>query len=168
MTLRAKRMCLAAGIGGGVAALVVAEPVVAYLAVLAPLRRPAGAPPAPPAQTMHQAAAHWAAWTHSGGYLPWHVWAALLLRHPHALLVVLVVALAGAGLMAWSARGKATVTWGGPPPAGRGQHGTAHWRTHQDLARGFTLWVSPKQEVRVHAAVAEPDGESAPKEDGTA
>ncbi len=130
-------MCVAAAFGATLAAVLFPPVAVAYLAVLAPARDPG----APPGRVAARVAALWHAWVSSGGYLPWRTWSALALRHPHALLVTLgLMTLAGGGLAYASGRGRGTRTWGGPPAAGKGQHGTARWRTPAELARSLALW----------------------------
>ena len=85
------------------------------------------------------------AWLGSGGYLPWQAWPTLL---AHGLLVGW---LAGTAMVAiWLtilavAVGHPPIEgdeYGGPPAAGRGEHGTARWRTPAELAKTFHIWTS--------------------------
>lgn len=83
-------------------------------------------------------------WARGRGYFPWRAWA-VLIHHPNGFWFTLGLAVILAGIMAYMGRGKAAATWGGPPAAGKGQHGTAHWRGITDLAKGFSRWQAPSQ-----------------------
>jgi len=81
-------------------------------------------------------------WEHWRRAADWWPWAALGVADRHltgavvpaalGLLVGLVL-----GFAVWRASGR---IYGGPPAAGRGQHGTAHWRDERDLHDGLFRW----------------------------
>jgi len=81
----------------------------------------------------------WTAWLHNAGYLPWNV-IATYVADPKALLFTLVASVA-AGVYMWRLAGGAdTSVSGGPKASGKGEYGTAHWRTSSDLARSLVAW----------------------------
>ncbi len=99
----------------------------------------------------------WQAWVQARDYLPWRGWPSLM-HHPFLLLgAVGLTSLVGLG-MAWKASRIHTVDWGGPQAAGKGQHGTAHWR--RDLTDGLYRWTPPERGPQAPAKT--PDGRSLP------
>lgn len=99
--------------------------------------------PGSPGHTLHRFTTLWRAWTHTQGYLPWHGWPAVLGHGPMLLATFLFAMAFGLFVMVQAGRDRRS-DWGGPAAAGRGQHGTAHWRSVIDLARGYQAWTAPK------------------------
>jgi type IV secretion system protein VirD4 len=132
-------MMVLAAMGTSLAAVFFPVPLASWFSIVVPAEHRAHA-----GLLIVQAAK---AWVHTRGYLPWRAWA-VLARHPQGLLAWLVLTLAWAGLWAYMGRDRrgGISTWGGPPPAGKGQHGTAHWRQPADLGKGFSEWRSPKKD----------------------
>lgn len=91
---------------------------------------------------MREAPVLWHQWMARHDYLPWNGWPAVL-GHGYVLLSTLAMGLAFGGFVAHQAGKIRHSDWGGPDAAGRGQHGTAHWRSPADLARGYTAWAAP-------------------------
>ena len=144
----AGRVVVAAGFGLGVGLLLWPVPLALGAACWPALRHLAEA--AHSAGGIAQAETAWVAglpkvwrqWLAHGGYAPWHAVPALFSYEP-LVLAWLGLSLAGGGLLGWKTRGARQALWGGPAAAGRGQHGTAHWRGRADLRRGFTRWAAP-------------------------
>ncbi|AUW92628.1 hypothetical protein BXT84_00565 [Sulfobacillus thermotolerans] len=116
----------------------------------------------PPSPTAPPPVSHipkiWHSWVHAGGYLPWRGWPSLM-HHPFLLLgAVGLTGLVGLG-MAWKASRVQSVDWGGPKAAGKGQHGTAHWR--RDLTDGLYRWTPPERGSQAPAKTS--DGRSLPQ-----
>ncbi len=84
-------------------------------------------------------------WLGTAGYLPWHTWPILIGR---GLLSGWM--LGTGGVAVWLTILAVMVghpaiegdEYGGPPAAGRGEHGTARWRTPVELATTFHIWTS--------------------------
>ena len=136
MTKRTKASWLLAGFGLLLSATLFPPVLSVWPAVLAP----AMARPTPTARL--DAIEHlWHAWLAHHTYLPWRAWPALASSGP-ALLVWLILTAAIVGLLLYAAlrrRGSAA-GYGGPPAAGKGQHGTARWRTAEETTQTFALW----------------------------
>lgn len=84
----------------------------------------------------------WHAYRSHHDYWPWHV-VPTLLHHPDSLLLPAILGVSFAGVLLYKARGRDPAMWGGPVAAGKGQHGTAHWRPVPDLADGLYVWQPP-------------------------
>lgn len=108
--------------------------------------------PGGPGHTLHRLATLWQTWMRTQGYLPWRGWPAILGHGPMLLVTVFFAAAFGLFVMVQAGRNRRT-DWGGPAAAGRGQHGTAHWRFPTDLARGYKVWTSPKKSA-AHTPIA--------------
>ncbi len=89
----------------------------------------------------------WAVWLDHHSYLPWNAWPVLATSGP-ALLAWLVLTTAIVGLLLYAAlRGsRSSAGYGGPPAAGKGQHGTARWRGETEIAQTFALWRAAAKE----------------------
>jgi type IV secretion system protein VirD4 len=86
--------------------------------------------------------AYWHRWVTAHGFWPWD-WGPVF-GHPGWLTVAGGLGLITGGALAYlSARARGVPSWGGPQAAGKGQFGTAHWRSAADLARGFRRWQAP-------------------------
>lgn len=103
----------------------------------------------------------WHRYLRDGGYWPWHVIPALL-HHPDTLFLPAVFGIGLGGLLLSKAWGQAT-TWGGPPQAGKGQHGTAHWRPLQDLTDGLYIWQPSNAKGEQPPAQSKYDGGAWPR-----
>ena len=116
----------------------------------------------PPPPTASPAISHvpgiWRAWVHARDYLPWKGWPPLI-HHPSLLLSVGALTLIVGGVVVWQTTRHKPATWGGPRAAGRGQHGTAHWRT--DLTDGLYRWTPPERGPQTPAKT--PDGRALPQ-----
>jgi type IV secretion system protein VirD4 len=132
-------MCFTAAFGFIPAALLFPAPFAGWYAIFAPAEHKKNA-----VNLIVQSAKAWAS---HRGYLPWITWPAIL-RHPHGFLIMAALMLVWTAIFAYMGRNRngGVSEWGGPPPAGKGQHGTAHWRTSGDLANGFALWRAPKKD----------------------
>ena len=122
-------------------------------------------PPPPSAKpAIFQIPKLWHAWVAQKDYLPWRGWPALI-HHPFLLLGVGVVTVASGGFIVFKATRVHTVTWGGPPTAGKGQHGTAHWRQGSDLSDGLYRWTPPERDGKPQSQVPAktPDGRELPQ-----
>lgn len=135
MQKRMARSLLAGGMGAGAGLLVGGGTADVYEAIVVPAARASTATHPGVTQVGHL----WQQYLHHHGYLPWRA-AALLVHHPHSLLVPGGLGLGLGALLATKAWGASRSTWGGPPAAGRGQHGTAHWRAMADLSDGLYPW----------------------------
>ncbi len=141
---RVKSTLVGAGFGGIAGALVSAIPLscisAAWPTVLAAKAAHVHQGPSAVETALAKALPHTLHhWAIHRGYLPWQSIPALW---PHAGLVDtwLVLTAISALLVGWKARGKKRAVWGGPTAAGTGQHGTAHWRSQQELRKGFARW----------------------------
>ena len=84
----------------------------------------------------------WQAWVSQHAYWPTH-WPALF-HHPDLLLGAAGLGLMTGSFLAYQANKASRMTdWGGPKPAGKGQHGTAHWRNAGSLGHSYTRWHAP-------------------------
>lgn len=84
----------------------------------------------------------WHQWVSHQAYLPTH-WLSLL-HQPDLLLGAAGLGLLTGGFLAYQANKASRMTdWGGPKAAGKGQHGTAHWRNAGSLGRSYTHWHAP-------------------------
>ena len=143
MQKRMARILLGGSVGAGVGAIVGLGLADLYDAVVVPANRSSTATRPGVLQVGH----YWHQYLHTQSYWPWHI-AALLGHHPQSLWVPAVLALGFGSLLAYKAQGTAFTTWGGPPQAGRGQHGTAHWRPASDLHDGLYQWKPPDKNGR--------------------
>lgn len=101
------------------------------------------ASPGGPGHTLDRFTTLWKTWIHTQGYLPWRGWSAVLSHGPMLVATVLVAGAFGLFVLVQAGKDR-RADWGGPAAAGRGQHGTAHWRSMTDLARGYKAWAAPK------------------------
>ncbi len=142
MTLEHKRMCVTAACGFVPAVLLFPVPIAGWYSIFVPAEHKSKA------LTIIITLAK--AWAAHRSYFPWRAWP-VSLHHPHGMLLLLVLILAWTAMFAYMGRDRkaAASEWGGPPPAGKGQHGTAHWRTQADLSKGFAKWYKepPKDTV---------------------
>ena len=84
----------------------------------------------------------WHQWVSQHAYLPTH-WLALL-HQPDLLFGATALGLMTGGFLAYQANKAGRLAeWGGPKAAGKGQHGTAHWRTAGSLGQSYTHWQAP-------------------------
>lgn len=84
----------------------------------------------------------WHAWAHAHGYLPTH-WAGLF-SHPHLLLGAGSAGILTGGFMAYQAAKASGISfWGGPKAAGKGQYGSAHWRSARSMSESLSRWKAP-------------------------
>ena len=84
----------------------------------------------------------WHQWVSHQAYLPTH-WLSLL-HQPDLLLGAAGLGLLTGGFLAYQANKASRMTdWGGPKAAGKGQHGTAHWRNAGSLGQSYTHWQAP-------------------------
>ena len=84
----------------------------------------------------------WHTWVQHRDYLPTH-WG-LLLHHPDLLLGAGALGLfTGGFLMVQAHKASRMTDWGGPQAAGKGQHGTAHWRNTGSLGQSARHWSAP-------------------------
>ena len=84
----------------------------------------------------------WHQWVSQHAYLPTH-WLSLW-HHPDLLLGAVGLGLLTGGFLAYQAnKAHRLAEWGGPKPAGKGQHGTAHWRNAGSLGQSYTHWQAP-------------------------
>lgn len=143
MQKRTARILFGGGVGAGVGAIVGLGLADLYDAVLMPANR-ASTPTSP---GILQVGRFWHRYLHTQSYWPWNI-VRLLVHHPHSLWVPAVLAMGFGSLLAYKAKGSAFTTWGGPPQAGRGQHGTAHWRPASDLHDGLYQWKPPDKNGR--------------------
>ncbi len=158
---RVKSGLVSAGFGGIVGALVSAIPLslvsAAWPTVLdakaAHVHQGPSAVETALAKALPHTLHHWAI---HRGYLPWQSIPALW---PHAGLADtwLVLTAISALLVGWKARGKKRAVWGGPTAAGKGQHGTAHWRSQHELRQGFVRWKASRT-LSSEALAALPSG----------
>ena len=88
----------------------------------------------------------WQTWVHHRDYLPTH-WGALW-HHPDLLLGAIGLGLLTGGWLAYHAGKGTAVSWGGPQAAGKGQHGTAHWRNPGSLSQSAQRWQAPLTKQR--------------------
>ncbi len=89
----------------------------------------------------------WHTWVSHQAYLPTH-WLSLL-HHPDLLLGAGALGLFTGGFLAYHAAKAGRMTdWGGPTAAGKGQHGTAHWRNTGSLGQSATHWSAPLDKQR--------------------
>jgi len=139
VTLVRKRMMILAVMALFLAALLLPAPIAAWYSIIVPAEHH----PQAGKLILHLAGA----WVAGHGYLPWHAWP-ILVRHPQGLLVWLALALLWAGIWAYMGRDRSgqRPDWGGPPAAGKGQHGTARWRTQAEMADGYILWEGKDRE----------------------
>jgi hypothetical protein len=79
-------------------------------------------------------------WSTHRDYFPWRAWP-VVLHHPLGLLIILVLIAGWTFMFGYMGRDRRSSTseWGGPPPAGAGQHGTAHWRKDTLYIKGFAI-----------------------------
>ncbi len=82
---------------------------------------------------------HWRIWESRGQFWPWVSWWALLHHSTSTRVVIAGIVLTMAGMGIWGYT-RPTYHWGGPPPAGQGQHGTARWRKRSTLAQTLQAW----------------------------
>ena len=84
----------------------------------------------------------WHQWVSQHRYLPTH-WLSLF-HHPDLLFGATALGLMTGGFLAYQANKASRMPdWGGPKAAGKGQHGTAHWRTAGSLGQSYTHWQAP-------------------------
>ena len=84
----------------------------------------------------------WHQWVSQHAYLPTH-WLSLF-HQPDLLFGATALGLMTGGFLAYQAAKAGRMTdWGGPQAAGKGQHGTAHWRTAASLGQSYTHWQAP-------------------------
>ncbi len=142
MTNRAKRFLTIAVFGFGLSALTLPTPISLFPLVLEP-GLAASTPTARRAVIGHL----WHQWLAGQDYLPWHAWPAIA-GSSLALLAWIVLAGALTGLLAYGAlRTRRTGQgYGGPPAAGKGEHGTARWRGAGEISQTFELWQGNRQE----------------------
>ena len=152
------KMVFAGSVGGGMGLIGGTVLADLYQAVLAPALKTSTA--SSPGIT--QMGTYWHAYITGHGYLPWHA-LPLLAAHPDTLLVPAALALVFGGVLLWKAHGPDYDTWGGPPTAGKGQHGTAHWRPIDDLADGLYAWQPADKKGVQPAAQAKYDGSTWPR-----
>ena len=82
-------------------------------------------------------------WLAAAGYLPWHAWPAMLDRGLIGLwlagtaIVCVWLLIVGVAIGGPATEGE---EYGGPPAAGRGEHGTARFRKPTELAQTFHVW----------------------------
>ncbi len=139
MTLVQKRMTFTALLGFIPAALLLPAPFAAWYSIFFPAEHKGYAGSW---KQIIKAAPQWATYR---GYLPWRAWP-VVLHHPHGLLALLALIAGFTALFGYMGRDRngSKSDWGGPPPAGKGQHGTARWRTQAEMTKGFALWQAPK------------------------
>ena len=84
----------------------------------------------------------WHSWIQHQSYWPTH-WLSLL-HHPDLVLGAVGLGLVTGGFLACQAhKARPLAEWGGPQAAGKGQHGTAHWRDAGSLGHSYTHWQAP-------------------------
>ncbi len=123
-----------------VGGLVLPAPLAAAWQVLAlPIRATIGATPV---TRLHAVEHAWSAWLASHGYLPWASWPVVASQRDLLLAELLGTLIVAGWLSAqvWRGRRSGGSGYGGPPAAGKGEHGTARWRTAAELPASFALW----------------------------
>ncbi len=84
----------------------------------------------------------WHQWVSQHAYLPTH-WLTLL-HQPDLLFGATALGLMTGGFLAYQANKAGRLAeWGGPKAAGKGQHGTAHWRQATSLGQSYLRWQAP-------------------------
>ena len=84
----------------------------------------------------------WHTWVSRQAYLPAH-WLSLL-HHPDLLGGAGALGLLTGSFLAYHAAKVSGISvWGGPKAAGKGQYGTAHWRSRASLRDSFQWWQAP-------------------------
>ena len=124
--------------------LVLPAPIAAVWRVLiAPLRATAGALPL---TRLHAVEHAWAAWLAAHGYLPWASWPTVASQRDLLLAELLGTVLIASWLLAqvWQGRRSGGSGYGGPPVAGKGEHGTARWRAAAEMPASFGLWSADR------------------------
>ncbi len=110
----------------------VLEPIVAQLKTAKAHHTPGSMHPGP----------IWHAWVQHQNYLPTH-WG-ILLAHSDLLGGAGALGLLTGGFLMYQANKAGSLsTWGGPQAAGKGQHGTAHWRSVGSLRQSARHWQAP-------------------------
>ncbi len=126
---------------GGV---VLPAPIAAAWRVLAlPLRATRGAAPT---TRLHAVERAWSAWLSAHGYLPWASWPVVASQRDLLLAELIGTGVVAVWLLAqvWQGRRSGGSGYGGPPVAGKGEHGTARWRTAAELPQSFALWSADR------------------------
>lgn len=88
----------------------------------------------------------WTAWLAERGYLPWKAWP-VVVAHPDlqlAWLIATLVIMAMLSAQVWRGSRAGGSGFGGPPKAGKGEHGTARWRGQNELPASFELFDARK------------------------
>lgn len=84
----------------------------------------------------------WQTWVQHRDYLPTH-WG-ILLSHPDLVWGAVGLGFVTGGFLAYqAAKAATTARWGGPQAAGKGQFGTAHWRSAGSLGQSLRRWQAP-------------------------
>ncbi len=127
-------------IGG---ALLPAPLAAAWQVLLEPIRATTGATPT---ARLHAVEHAWSAWLAAHGYLPWASWPVVASQRDLLLAELLGTAIIAGWLAAqvWRGRRSGGAGYGGPPVAGKGEHGTARWRTAAELPASFVLWAADR------------------------
>lgn len=139
--------------GGGVG-LVLAD---AYAGIIAPALN--ASTPTNPAFLHLGSALHQYLARHA--YLPWHAIPTLL--HTPAILILPGVLGGVLAALLYHKASRHPATWGGPESAGKGQHGTAHWRPIPDLTDGLYAWQPADKKGQQPSAQPMYDGATWPR-----
>lgn len=164
MQLQTKRALITSAFVAVPVALITAEMADLIAGVLEPIVALANTASAHPAVTTSVSPGYlkvpkiWQAWVQAKDYLPWRGWLALI-HHPYLLVGAAGVTGLVSAIFVWRASRTIGSKWGGPPTAGKGQHGTAHWRA--DLTDGLYRWTPPERGLQAIAKTS--DGRSLPQ-----
>ena len=95
---------------------------------------------------LHLVEGAWIAWVHLHSYLPWVAWPVVVGQRDLLLawLVLTLVILGWFSAQVWRGGWRGGTGYGGPPVAGKGEHGTARWRTGTELATSLDLWSADR------------------------
>ncbi len=138
---RLKTVAIVTGITAGV----IIPPVLAatWQVLVVPLQGSAGAASI---ARLHLVGTAWSAWLGAHGYLPWAAWPVVVGQRDLLLawLVLTLALLIVLGSQVWRGQQSGGTGYGGPPVAGKGEHGTARWRTAAELPHSFALWSAER------------------------
>lgn len=115
----------------------------AWRVLVEPIRATTGAVPT---TRLHAVEHAWQPWLAAHGYLPWASWPVVASQRDLLLAELLGTAVVGGWLLAqvWRGRRSGGTGYGGPAVAGKGEHGTARWRTPAELPASFSLWSADR------------------------
>ena len=138
---RLKTVAIVTGITAGV----IIPPVLGatWQVLVVPLQGSAGAASI---ARLHLVGTARSAWLGAHGYLPWAAWPVVVGQRDLLLawLVLTLALLIVLGSQVWRGQQSGGTGYGGPPVAGKGEHGTARWRTAAELPHSFALWSAER------------------------